>query len=604
MHGSGYVGLVLAVCLANQGHDVLCVDINPERIKTLNAGEVPFFEPKVSELLLEGLANGKLHFITNIAEAVKHGEIQFIAVGTPPLLTGKANLQYIDSVAESIGKHLEFPATIVTKSTVPVGTATRIKSTITRQLNSRQVDIDFDVASNPEFLREGSAVSDFMKPDRTVIGVYNSKVTEVLKEVFSFLDEENFIDTNTATSELAKYGANTYLAMKISFINEMARLAGALDIDVKELIDHIPSKSISKGHLNPGCGYGGSCFPKDVAALAHQADDLRLQLNIIPSITTTNKKQQLILVDKLKAFFNGNIVGKTIAIWGLAFKANTDDSRFSPSLAIIDALLAEGCIIKAYDPQARTSIDNYYQSTEKQPLLKSPVEATQDADVLFVLTERPEFKVQNFSEIADNLKAKVVFDGRNFLNQTLIEEAGCRYFGIGRGRTQLLSPKLPLTTITKPLFSTDKTVRTIALASLATEVFFAMEASFLHEATQIAELSFANIDDIKKILISDHRISSAFLTKETCNDNFFFLERVMNLALLASELKVDLHLIPAILKTAIACKASHEQDSPRIQRSKSIPNLTSAYSSFFLHKPAHSNPKQTLSQSLSQIKPT
>ena len=434
--GSGYVGLVTGACFAEAGNHVLCVDVDERKIEMLKRGEPHIYEPGLEELLKKGIASGRLTFTTNAEEGVKHGLFQFIAVGTPPDEDGSADLKYVLAVAESIGKYADEYRIIVNKSTVPVGTADRVKSKVREVLNARGAQLEFDVVSNPEFLKEGAALADFTRPDRVVVGTDNPRTAELLKLLYDPFthNHERMIVMDVRSSELTKYAANALLATKISFMNELANIAERLGADIEKVRNGIGSDPrIGYHFIYPGCGYGGSCFPKDVQALARTAQDNHYTPEILNAVENVNYRQKEVLFTKINTFFKGDLKGKTIALWGLAFKPNTDDMREAASRTLIEALWKAGAKVQAYDPVAAHETQRIYGSRNDMTYAKSAEEALQGADVLAIVTEWREFRSPDFDVIRKALKQSVIFDGRNLYDPTLVNQFGFKYFAIGRG---------------------------------------------------------------------------------------------------------------------------------------------------------------------------
>jgi UDPglucose 6-dehydrogenase len=425
--GTGYVGLVTGTCFSELGNHVTCVDIDENKIKDLNNRKIPIYEPGLDVLFDRNVNHGRLKFTTNLAEGVKGAKVIFLALPTPPDEDGSADLKYILKVSHDLGPLLEEYTVIVDKSTVPVGTADKVRAAIAKNCTT-----DFDVVSNPEFLREGVALDDFMKPDRVVVGTSSLKATSVMDALYAPLVRQGnpiiFMDEKSA--ELTKYAANSFLATKISFMNEIANLCEKLGADVDHVRKGIGFDSrIGKRFLFAGIGYGGSCFPKDVQALAKSAIDAKYDFKILNAVSDVNQSQKLKLFHKMKAYF-GDLNGKTIAIWGLAFKPNTDDIREAPSLYNIEALLNEGAKVRAFDPEAADNIRKMYG--DKIELVEDEYTALQGADALLIVTEWPVFRQPDFELIAKNLKQKVIFDGRNLYPTAQMEEMGFTYFSIGR----------------------------------------------------------------------------------------------------------------------------------------------------------------------------
>lgn len=434
--GSGYVGLVTGACFAEAGNNVLCVDVDARKVEMLRRGESPIFEPGLDELLKRNIAAGRISFTTDAAEGVKHGLFQFIAVGTPPDEDGSADLKYVLAVAEAIGQHLTEYRVVVTKSTVPVGTADKVKARIDQTLRARGASIEFDVVSNPEFLKEGAAIGDFMKPDRIVVGTDNPRTAELLKALYDPFtrNRDRMIVMDVRSSELTKYAANAMLATKISFMNELANLAERMGADIEKVRQGIGSDPrIGYHFIYPGCGYGGSCFPKDVQALARSARDHSFNAELLNSVEAVNKRQKEVLFDKIHRFFKGDLAGKTVALWGLAFKPNTDDMREAPSRTLIDRLIASGAKVRAYDPVAAHETQRIYGDSTGLAIVGSAGEALKGADVLAIVTEWQEFRSPDFDAIKAQLKQPVIFDGRNLYDPTFVNRFGLKYYAIGRG---------------------------------------------------------------------------------------------------------------------------------------------------------------------------
>ena len=426
--GTGYVGLVTGTCLAETGNHVICVDINKQKVKMMQAGEVPIYEPHLDVLFERNIKQGRLSFTTNLEEAIESAKIIFLALPTPPGEDGSADLSYILGVANDLGKIIKDYKVIVDKSTVPVGTADKVREAI-----AKNAKVEFDVVSNPEFLREGFAVDDFMKPDRVVIGASSERARKRMEELYKpYVRQGNpilFMDEKSA--ELTKYAANAFLATKITFMNEIANLCEKLGADVDSVRIGIGSDArIGKRFLFPGIGYGGSCFPKDVQALAKSAAEVNYNFKILDSVMDINEKQKTIIVPKIKDFFKGNLAGKKIAIWGLAFKPDTDDIREAPALYIIDELLKAGVTISAYDPEAMKNVRNILG--DKITYANDEYEALQNADALLIATEWSLFRTPDFEKVSSLLKTKTIFDGRNLYGIDQMKELGYYYSSIGR----------------------------------------------------------------------------------------------------------------------------------------------------------------------------
>ncbi len=433
--GSGYVGLVTGACFAEAGNHVLCVDVDERKVEMLKRGESPIYEPGLEELLKKNMAAGRIAFTTSAEEGVKHGLFQFIAVGTPPDEDGSADLKYVLAVAESIGRHLSDYRIVVNKSTVPVGTADRVKAKIVETLKARGASIEFDVVSNPEFLKEGAALSDFMKPDRVVVGTDNPRTAELLRALYDPFtrNHDRMIVMDVRSSELTKYAANAMLATKISFMNELANLAERLGADIEKVRRGIGSDPrIGYHFIYPGCGYGGSCFPKDVQALSRTARDYGYDAEVLNAVEAVNYRQKEVLFNKIKHYFNGELRGKTIALWGLSFKPNTDDMRAAPSRTLMQALWQAGASVRAYDPIAMHETQRLYGARADLTLVKSATEALTGADALAIVTEWQEFRSPDFDTIKATLKQPVIFDGRNLYDPGFVKQFGLKYLAIGR----------------------------------------------------------------------------------------------------------------------------------------------------------------------------
>ncbi len=437
--GSGYVGLVTGACLADAGNEVVCVDIDEARIERLNAGEVPIHEPGLDELIAHNRGKGRLSFTTDAAAAVRHGLFQIIAVGTPPDEDGSADLRHVLAVARTVGEHMDEYKVVMTKSTVPVGTSDKVKATVAATLIARGAQVDFDVVSNPEFLKEGAAIDDFMKPDRVVVGTDNPRTAELLRVLYDPFtrNHQRMIIMDLRSSELTKYAANAMLATKISFMNELANIAERLGADIEKVRAGIGSDPrIGYSFIYPGAGYGGSCFPKDVQALARSAKDVGYEPRILAAVEAVNDRQKQVLFEKISRFFGGELGGRTIALWGLAFKPNTDDMREAPSRVLIEALWEAGAKVRAYDPVAMAEARRLYGARDDLVLAPSAAEALEGADALAICTEWREFRSPDFARFKSVLAQPVVFDGRNLYEPSLMARQGIRYFAIGRGERQ------------------------------------------------------------------------------------------------------------------------------------------------------------------------
>ncbi|MFJ2382843.1 UDP-glucose/GDP-mannose dehydrogenase family protein [Pseudomonas protegens] len=434
--GIGYVGLVQGAVLAEVGHDVVCVDIDVEKVERLKQGIIPIYEPGLEQLVKDNHAAGRLNFTTDAAMAVQHGDVQFIAVGTPPDEDGSADLKYVLVVAQTIGRYMEGPQIIVNKSTVPVGTAALVKARISEVLEARaRQDLGFDVASNPEFLKEGSAVADCMRPDRIVIGTSSAQTEEALRELYAPFNRnhEKIVIMDVRSAELTKYAANCMLATKISFMNEMANLAEKLGANIEMVRQGIGSDPrIGYHFIYPGCGYGGSCFPKDVQALIRTARDIGFESTVLQAVETRNEAQKTVLFNKISRHFGGDLSGKTFAVWGLSFKPNTDDMREAPSRVLIEALWEAGAKVQAYDPEAMKETQRIYGERTDLLLCSNKECALNGADALVVVTEWQNFRVPNFELIKSSLKQPVIFDGRNIFNPSTVTKKGFIYYSIGR----------------------------------------------------------------------------------------------------------------------------------------------------------------------------
>ena len=435
--GSGYVGLVTGTCFAEVGIEVMCVDVDTRKIENLKNGIIPIYEPGLEDMVHRNMKKGRLQFTTNISDALEDCEVLFTAVGTPPDKDGSADLQYVLSVARDCGKNMKDYLLIVTKSTVPVGTAQKVRQALQEELDKRGVIIPFDVASNPEFLKEGAAIDDFLKPDRIVVGLDSPRAEELMKSLYKpfTLNGHPIIFMDITSAEMTKYAANSMLATKISFMNDIANLCEIVGADINMVRKGIGSDSrIGNKFIYPGIGYGGSCFPKDVKALIHTAEDFDYELRVLKAVEAVNQDQKSVLYNKIMKYFKGDITGKTVAIWGLSFKPQTDDMREAPSLVIIKKLLEAGAKVKAYDPvamkEAKHTLGDTITYAEDQ------YEALIDADCLLLVTEWPEFKVPNFNIVRKLLNAPVIFDGRNIYEIEEMKRKGFDYFCIGIDTTK------------------------------------------------------------------------------------------------------------------------------------------------------------------------
>lgn len=437
--GTGYVGLVTGACLADVGHEVLCMDVDPGKIEKLRNGIIPIYEPGLESIVTHNVSAGRLLFTTDTAEAVKHAEVQFIAVGTPPDEDGSADLQYVTAVARSIGEHMTGYKVVIDKSTVPVGTGDKVRGAVRSELDKRGVDLEFDVVSNPEFLKEGAAVADFMKPDRIVVGTESERAEDVLREIYYPFNRNHdrmiFMDLRSA--ELTKYAANAMLATKISFMNEIANLAERLGADIEHVRRGIGSDPrIGYHFIYPGCGYGGSCFPKDVTALTRTARDCDYEAKLLTAVEEVNMAQKHVLFDKVSHYFRGELEGKTIALWGLAFKPNTDDMREASSRRLMESLWKAGAKVQAFDPEAMEETQRIYDNEPGLQLCGTKEQALKGADALVICTEWKEFRSPDFASIAQTLSHPAIFDGRNLYAPEMVERHGLVYYAIGRGKNQ------------------------------------------------------------------------------------------------------------------------------------------------------------------------
>ena len=433
--GSGYVGLVTGACLAEVGNEVVCMDVDQSKIDKLRQGIIPIYEPDLDQMVERNVAAGRLAFTTDPKEAVDHGLFQFIAVGTPPDEDGSADLQYVLAVAETIAEHMNDYRIVVDKSTVPVGTADRVRNRISQTLQKQGKEIEFDVVSNPEFLKEGAAIEDFMKPDRIVIGTDNPRTTELLRALYAPYNRsrDRIIAMDIPSAELTKYAANAMLATKISFMNELSNLAERLGADIESVRQGIGSDSrIGYSFIYPGCGYGGSCFPKDVQALERTANEVGYQAELLRAVELVNHRQKQRVFEKIHDHFDGQLAGKTIALWGLAFKPNTDDMREAPSRVLMEALWAAGARVQAHDPVATGECRRTYGERDDLVLVDAPEAATEGADALAVLTEWSLYRSPNFDDIKRRLNQPAIFDGRNIYDPKLLRNMGFDYYGIGR----------------------------------------------------------------------------------------------------------------------------------------------------------------------------
>jgi UDPglucose 6-dehydrogenase len=433
--GSGYVGLVTGACLADVGNQVMCMDVDQRKIDLLKQGIIPIYEPGLEEMIKNNMEAGRLHFTTDPKEAVDFGLFQFIAVGTPPDEDGSADLRYVLAVAKSVAEHMTDYKIIVDKSTVPVGTADIVKHTVTEVLAQRGETLEFDVVSNPEFLKEGSALEDFMKPDRIIIGTDNPRTTELLRALYAPFNRsrERVIAMDIRSAELTKYAANAMLATKISFMNELANLAERLGADIEHVRNGIGSDSrIGYSFIYPGCGYGGSCFPKDVKALERAAREMGYQAELLSAVENVNDRQKRRLFEKISSHYPEGTKGKVFALWGLAFKPNTDDMREAPSRVLLEALIDAGAKVQAYDPEALQEAQRIYGKKSGLKYCSKQDDTLENADALIICTEWKQFRSPDFDKLGSLLKDKVIFDGRNMYSPKLVKQSGLQYYAIGR----------------------------------------------------------------------------------------------------------------------------------------------------------------------------
>src|SRR3954467_2691315 len=433
--GTGYVGLVTGACLADAGNNVFCLDLDERKIARLNAGEIRIFEPGLEPIVRRNEAAGRLRFSTDVPASVAHAELQLIAVGTPPGEDGSADLKHVIAAARTIGRYMDGYKVVVTKSTVPVGTADKVKHAIIEEQKKRHLGNDFTVVSNPEFLKEGAAVEDFMRPDRIVVGADDPRAIALLRQLYTPFqrNRERIIVMSVRSAELTKYAANAMLATRISFMNEIANLAEAIGADIEEVRRGIGSDPrIGYQFLYPGVGFGGSCFPKDVKALQRTAQDAGKPLRVVNAVEEVNQAQKHVLATKIGKRFDGQLKGRCIALWGIAFKANTDDMREAPSLTLIDDLTAAGAKVRAYDPAAATEAQQLFAKNPAVTIVPSAVEALEGADALAIVTEWQEFRSPDFAAIKKALKTPAVFDGRNLYDPAALRAQGLEYYPIGR----------------------------------------------------------------------------------------------------------------------------------------------------------------------------
>jgi len=433
--GSGYVGLVSGACFADLGNDVLCLDLDEKKIALLRGGGIPIYEPGLQQLVSHNVAAGRLRFTTDIDEGVAHGAVQFIAVGTPSDQDGSADMRHVIAAARNIGRNMNEYRVVVNKSTVPVGTSERVRASIAEELRNRGLDLPFSVVSNPEFLKEGAAVADFMRPDRIVVGSSDERATQIMRQLYSPIlrNHDRILIMDPRSAELTKYAANAMLATRISFMNELANLAEKLGANIESVRRGIGSdQRIGYDFLYAGVGYGGSCFPKDIQALQHTAGEYGMQLTIVDSVEKANRTQKQRLLEKVRGRFGEQLDGKHFAIWGLSFKPNTDDMREAPSRVVINGLLARGASVTAYDPVAMEEGRRIFANEPRVRFATSTVGALDGADALIIVTEWKEFRSPDFDDMKKRLKSPVVFDGRNLYDPATVREAGLEYFSMGR----------------------------------------------------------------------------------------------------------------------------------------------------------------------------
>ena len=434
--GSGYVGLVSGACFSDMGNTVTCVDSDKDKIDQLNKGIIPIYEPGLESIILNNCEKGNLSFTTSLEGALRDCEIVFIAVGTPMGEDGSADLQYVLAVAKEIGQLITDSIVVVNKSTVPVGTADRVKKTIATELSIREVEIPFSIVSNPEFLKEGAAISDFMKPDRIVVGVENKHSEALMRRLYRpfTVNHDRFISMDLRSAEMTKYAANAFLATKISFINEMSNISERLGADINMVREGIGSdKRIGFEFIYPGCGYGGSCFPKDVQALVKMSEEVGYNSELVKAVNTVNVKQKLVLVEKVISVFGENLSGVTLAVWGLSYKPETSDMRESPAITIVNELTGRGAKIQAYDPQAINNSKNYYlKGNSRVTYCETKYKAIENVDALLLITEWKEFRSPDFTELKSRMKSAVVFDGRNQYVNYQLDKMGFDYYLIGK----------------------------------------------------------------------------------------------------------------------------------------------------------------------------
>jgi UDPglucose 6-dehydrogenase len=434
--GTGYVGLVTGACLADAGNNVLCLDLDHDKVSQLNAGKIPIFEPGLEPVVRRNREAGRLRFTTDVAASVAHGELQMLAVGTPSGEDGSADLQHVLGAARAIGRHMDSWKAICTKSTVPVGTADKIRIAVAEELEKRKSEVEFSVVSNPEFLKEGAAVEDFMRPDRIIIGADDPRAMALLRQLYAPFqrNHERVMTMGVRSAELTKYAANSMLATRISFMNEIANLAEALGADIEEVRRGIGSDPrIGYHFLYPGAGFGGSCFPKDVRALQRSAIEAGRPLRVLAAVDQVNDSQKHVLGDKIRARFGNNLSGKRFALWGLAFKPNTDDMREAPSRTVIADLIGAGAtVVRAYDPVAANEARKIFANENRLRIVDSALDALEGADALAIVTEWQEFRSPDFAAIKSKLRTPAIFDGRNLYDPEVVKSHGIEYYPIGR----------------------------------------------------------------------------------------------------------------------------------------------------------------------------
>ena len=430
--GTGYVGLVSGACFAEMGADVTCIDVDKCKIEKLRSGQIPIYEPGLEELVARNVADGRLHFSTELGECLDQVEIVFSAVGTPPDEDGSADLRYVLEVAREFGRKINRYTLLVTKSTVPVGTAQKVRQAVAEELAARGVEVEFDVASNPEFLKEGDAIDDFMKPDRVVVGVESERARQLMERLYKpfMMNNYRMIFTDVASAEMIKYAANSMLATRISFMNDIANLCEIVGADVNMVRKGIGADArIGSKFLYAGCGYGGSCFPKDVKALIRTAEQKGYRMRVLEAVEAVNERQKGILYEKFEREFDGEVAGRCVAMWGLSFKPETDDMREAPSLVLIERLLAAGCRVRVFDPIAMDEARR--RLGDRVEYCASKYEALEGADALMIVTEWKQFRLPNWARVAETMKGGVVIDGRNIYERHEVEAAGLKYLRIG-----------------------------------------------------------------------------------------------------------------------------------------------------------------------------